>query len=70
MLTRKRDAIRTVVAALAVPFPPIPTLAAYFTMPGVAILNGHLPAKGVPVALAALPARMTFEELPEWDGFT
>jgi hypothetical protein len=70
MLTRKSNTIRTLVAALAVPFPPISTFAAYLTVPGAAILNDIPPAEGVPVHLATFLARIIVEELPEWDCFT
>jgi hypothetical protein len=70
MLTRKSDTIRTLVAALAVPFPPISTFAAYLTVPGATILNDILPAEGIPVHLATFLASIVLEELPEWNCFT
>jgi len=70
MLTGKSDAIRTLVAALAVPFPPIPTFVAYFAMPGAAILDDIPPTEGVPVHLATFLASIILEELPERDRFT
>jgi len=70
ILTRKSETIRTLVAALAVPFPPISTCAAYLTVPGATILNDIFPAEGIPVHLATFLASIVLEELPEWNCFT
>jgi hypothetical protein len=67
VLTGKRDAIRTLVAAFAVPFPPIPTFVAHFTMPRAAILDDLSPAERIPIRLAALLAGVILEELPQRD---
>jgi len=69
MLTGKSEAIRTLVAALAVPFPPISAFTAYFTMPRATILNDRLPAERIPVRLATLLTRIILEELPKRDCF-
>jgi hypothetical protein len=62
MLAREANAIRTLVAALAVPLPPIPAFATYFAMPGAAILDDPLPAEGVPIRLATLLATVVLEK--------
>ena len=69
MLAWKRDTVGALVTALAVPFPPIPTLVAHLAMPGAAILDDLPPAERVPVHFAAFTTGIIFEELPERDRF-
>lgn len=53
MLAGHGDTIGTLVAALAVPLPPVAALAAHLTMPGAAILYYVVPAEGIPIASTA-----------------
>ena len=53
MLAGHGDAIGALVAALAVPLPPVAALAAHLTMPGAAILYYVVPAEGIPIASTA-----------------
>ena len=70
MLTRQRDAIRTLVVALAVPLAPIAALVAYLAMAGVTMLDHGIPAKRVPIRLATFPTHIIPEKLTERDRFT
>ncbi len=70
MFARQRDAIRALVTALAVPFPPISTFPAYLTVPGITIPDHIIPAKRVPIRLAAPLAGIIPEKLSERDRFT
>jgi hypothetical protein len=70
MLAREANAIRTLVAALAVPLPPVPAFATHFAMPGAAILDDPLPTEGVPIRLATLLAIVFHEKLLEGNGLT
>jgi hypothetical protein len=70
MLAGQRDAIGALVAAFAMPFPPVPTLAADLAVPGAAILNDVSPAKRVPVHLAAPLAGIVVEQLPKRNALT
>jgi hypothetical protein len=70
MLTGQRDPIGALVAAFAVPFPPIPTLVTDLTVPGATILDDALPAKRVPVHLAAPLAGIVIEQRPERNALT
>ena len=65
MLARHGDAIGALVAVLTVPLPPIAALAAHLTMPGTASLFHTVEAKGVPVGLTALPAKILAQQLLE-----
>ena len=58
MLAGHGDAIGTVVAALAVPLPPVAALAAYLTMPGATILYYGVPAEGMPIAATAFRTKV------------
>ena len=69
VLARKRGAIRTLVAALAVPLPPIPALIAYLAVPGAVILDHSPPAEGIPVHFTAFTTGIIVEQLPERDRF-
>lgn len=69
MLARKRDAIGTLVAALAMPFPPIPAEVAYLAVPTAVILDDVPPAKGVPIPCAARLTRIMLEELSKRGRF-
>jgi hypothetical protein len=51
MVTGERNAIGTLVAALAMPFSPVPTHVAYLTVPATVILDDVPPTKGVPTSL-------------------
>jgi hypothetical protein len=63
MLAGHGDAIGTLVAALAVPLPPIATLAAHLTMPGAAILYHAVPAEGIPITSTAFRADVHAQQL-------
>jgi hypothetical protein len=63
MLARHGDAIGTLVAALAVPLPPIAALAAYLTVSGAAILYYAVPAEGIPVASTAFRTKVHAQKL-------
>lgn len=51
--TGKGYAIGAPVARFTMPFPPIPAGTAFLTMPGAAVLDNLIPAKRVPIYLAA-----------------
>jgi hypothetical protein len=70
VLAGKGDPIGTFIALLAVPLPPISTLPAYLTVPGMTILDHGIPAKRVPIRLATFPAHVITDELNERDRFT
>jgi hypothetical protein len=70
MFTGKSDAIRAFVAAFAVPFPPVSTLSTNATVPCATILNHIVPAKRVPVRLAAFLAVVILEQFFERYSFT
>jgi hypothetical protein len=57
------DTIGALVAALAVPLPPIATLAAHLTMPGAAILYYVVPAKRIPIASTAFWTKVHAQQL-------
>lgn len=63
MLARHGDAIGALIAALAVPLPPVAALAAHLTMPGAAILYYAVPAEGIPIASTALRAKVHAQQL-------
>jgi hypothetical protein len=58
MLAGHGDAIGALVAAFAVPLPPVAALAAHLTMPGAAILYYAVPAEGIPIASTAFRAKV------------
>jgi hypothetical protein len=70
MLTGKGDPIRTSVTSLAVPLPPISTLPAHLTVPGITILDHIIPTERIPVRLATFPALVITDQLTERDRFT
>jgi len=49
VFTRETDSIRTFITIRAVPFTPISTCAAYFTMPGAIVLYDFVPTKRIPI---------------------
>ena len=63
MFTGHGDAIGALVAVLAVPLPPIATLAAHLTMPGAAILYYAVPAEGIPIASTAFRTKVHAQQL-------
>ena len=70
MIAWKGDSIGAFVALLAVPLPPISTLPAYLTVPGMAVLDHVIPAKRVPIRLATFSTHIIPEKLTERDRFT
>jgi hypothetical protein len=58
MLAGHGDTIGALVAALAVPLPPIATLAAHLTVPSAAILYYAVPAEGIPIGSTAFRAKV------------
>ena len=69
MLAGKGDPIGAFIALLAVPLAPISTLPAYFTVPGITILDHSIPAKRVPVYLTAFVAFIIPYQFFEWHLF-
>lgn len=63
MLAGHGDAIGTLVAALAMPLPPVATLAAHLTVPGAAILYHAVPAEGIPIAFTAFRTKIHAQQL-------
>jgi hypothetical protein len=63
MLAGHGDAIGALAAVLAVPLPPIATLAAHLTVPGAAILYHAVPAEGIPIASTAFQAKVHAQQL-------
>ena len=49
VLARQRDAIGAAVAVVAVPFPPIATLAADLAVPGTTVLSDTIPTERIPI---------------------
>jgi hypothetical protein len=62
MLTWQRDAIGTLVAFLTVPFPPVSTRPAYFTVPRVVVLDDGIPTERIAVILFAFQALIACEQ--------
>ena len=58
VLARERDAIGTTVAVVAVPFPPVATLAADLAVPGTRVLSDIIPAERIPVLLVVAARAM------------
>ena len=63
MLAGHGDAIGALVAALAVPLPPVAALAAHLTMPGAASLYDVVPAEGIPIAFTAFWTKVHAQQL-------
>jgi uncharacterized glyoxalase superfamily metalloenzyme YdcJ len=63
MLAGHGDAIGALIAALAMPLPPVAALAADLTMPGAAILYYAVPAEGIPIASTAFRAKIHAQQL-------
>lgn len=63
MLAGHGDAIGALVAALAVPLPPVAALAAHPTMPGAAVLYYAVPAEGIPIASTAFRTKVHAQQL-------
>jgi hypothetical protein len=70
VLTGKGDPIGAFIALLAVPLPPISTLSAYLTVPGVTMLDHGIPTKRVPKRLSTFLTGVITDELTERDRFT
>lgn len=51
VLAGQRDAIGTAVAVVAVPFPPVATLAADLAVPRTSVLSDTIPAERIPILL-------------------
>jgi hypothetical protein len=63
MLAGHGDAIGALVAALAMPLPPVTALAAHFAVPGTASLYYAAPAEGIPIASTAFRAKIRAQQL-------
>ena len=58
VLAGLRDAISTTVAVVAVPFPPVATMAADLTVPGTTVLSDTIPAERIPILLVVAARAM------------